>query len=214
MKKFFNQWKLFDDLSLTIKTLWIFIALLIAMNFILMLFWNHQKDVMRLYIPPDLSQGVYVKPGEANKSNVYSFAFQIFSAINTWNQSGEDDYKKNISIYRGYLTDKFYQSLIDDSESRLRNGELMRVRIMGTDPNTPIENKYINYIGNGLWHVELHVEIEETVHGSVVKHVSMCYPIIVQQINTSIQNNPWGFVISGYYDMPYRVKTIEQAEEK
>lgn len=214
MRKIFNTWKKFDELALTIKTLWSVIALLVVINLVLMMLWNNQKDAMRIYIPPDLSQGVYVKPGEANKSNVYSFAFQIFSAINTWNQSGEDDYRKNIAMYRGYLSDSFYQKLMNDYKNRSSNGELMRIRIMGTDPSTPLDDEFIHYVGNGTWHVELHVEIEETVNGTIVKHVTMCYPIIVQQINTSIQNNPWGFVISGYYNKPYRVKTLEQDEAK
>lgn len=210
MRSVFNAWKKFDELTLTIKTLWAVIALLVFINLILMFLWNNQKDSIRMYIPPDLSQGVYVKPGEANKSNVYSFGFQIFSAINTWNKSGEENYRKNISLYRNYLSSSFYQKLMNDFDSRSSNGELMRIRIMGTDPSEPFNSDFVHYVGNGSWHIDLHVEIEETVNGTVVKHVLMCYPLIIQQVNTSIQNNPWGFVISGYYSTPYRVKTLEK----
>lgn len=209
----FNAWKKFSELSIAIKTLWGLIGVLIFLNLILMTLWSRQQESLRIYIPPDLSQGVYVKPGEANKANVYSFAFQIFSAINTWEQNGETEYKKNIGLYKNYMSDQFYQKLMVDYDKRLSHGELMRIRIMGIDPNNPLDNRFIHYVGNGTWHVDLHVNIEETVNGSVVKHITMCYPMVVQQVNTSIQSNPWGFVLSDYYGKPSRVKTVEQEEE-
>ena len=63
-------------------------------------------------------------------------------------------------------------------------------------------------LGNGTWQVQLHVQIVETLDGSVIKNVIMDYPLIVSRVHASIQVNPWGLAITGFNEQPYRIKTI------
>lgn len=203
----FQAWKKFDDMSLTIKTLWALIGVLVMIIAFLIIGWMKAPSKMRFYIPPDLTQGAMIKANDIPKSTIYAFAYQIFTAINTWSTQGSVDYHQNLESYKNYLSPRFYRVLLEDYATRQANGSLGRQRLvtgisgMGYNPND------VNIIGNGTWNVTLHLKIQETVHGSVVKDILMDYSLIISRVNASIQVNPWGLVIGGYNVEPARVKT-------
>jgi len=207
MNILFNAWKKFDELTLTIKTLWFVIGLLVLVNFLLIIGWISAPSRLRVYLPPDLTQGALIKVNEVPKSTVYAFAYQIFTAINTWTNSGADDYKKNINAYKNYLSPKFYQELLEDCATRSTTGALGRQRLVTGVSSMGYDPKDVEILGDGTWLVNMHLKIQETVNGSVVKDVTMDYPIVISRVNASIQVNPWGLAIQGYYKDPKRIKT-------
>lgn len=203
----FKAWKKFDELHLVIKVLWIFIGILVFVNVILCIGWMHAPKKMRIYIPPDLSSGALINPNEIPKASIYAFAFQIFTAVNSWPESGAQDYAKNLNSYRNYLSSSFYYALLRDLKSRQENGELNRHRIMSAATAMPYSEVDVKKLGNGVWLVNLHLQLIETLDGSVIKNVVMDYPLQVASIHTSIQLNPWGLVLTGYHGKSFRVKT-------
>ena len=204
----FNSWKRIDDLSLTVKTLWAVIALLVVLNIMMYCGWKFAPQKMRIYIPPDLSHGAMLTPNHIPRSTVYAFAFQIFTAINSWPDSGTADYKRNISIYRNYLSPSFFQQLMQDDLDRANNGELARKRIMSGVSGHGYLPSDVKVLGNGTWLVTMALQIQETLDGSVIKNVIMKYPLLITRVHTSIQVNPWGLELAGFHQPPYRIKTI------
>lgn len=204
----FKAWKKIDSQGIAIKNLWAVVGILVALNLFLALFLATAPTRLRVYIPPDLSHGALLKPGAPNKSNVYAFAFQIFTAINSWPDNGAKDYMKNINAYRNYLSPSFYTQLKQDNDDRAANGELARTRIMSGVSGMGYKPSDVKSLGNGAWLVNLHMQIIETLDGSVIKNVIMDYPLVINQVHESIQLNPWGFAIAGFNQQPYRIKTI------
>ena len=158
------------------------------------------------FVPPDISSGVWVKPGDVPASTVYSFASQIFTGVNSWTSSGQDDYLKNIKMFKHYISPGFYNVLSSDYKQRASNGSLDRQRIMANTADD-YDPASVKNLGGGTWAVDLKLRIIETVDGQVVKDVIMDYPLKVAQVKTSLAFNQWGLVITGYYADPYRIKT-------
>jgi integrating conjugative element protein (TIGR03746 family) len=203
----FNVWKKFDELNLTIKCLWAVIIILALLDIFLVAGWMNSPSRMRVYLPPDLTQGAMIKPGAIPKSTIYAFGYQIFTAINTWTDEGATDYKKNLNAYKNYLSSRFYRELLEDYATRAANGSLGRQRLVTGVSNHRYSPQDVKILGDGIWLLDLHLKIQETVDGSVVKDVVMDYPLIISRIRTSIQVNPWGLAITGYNKEPRRIKT-------
>lgn len=203
----FNAWKKFDELTLTIKSLWCLIGILVLINFLLLIGWMSAPSRLRVYLPPDLTQGALMKVGTIPKSTIYAFSYQIFTAMNTWTNSGTEDYKKNINAYKNYLSPKYYRELLEDYDTRTSNGELGRQRLVTGVSSMGYDPKDVEILGDGTWLVNMHLKIQETVNGSVVKDVLVDYPLVIARVNASIQVNPWGLVIQGYSKDPTRIKT-------
>ena len=203
----FKVWKKFDELNLTIKSLWAVIIILISLNIFLAAGWMNAPSSMRIYLPPDLTQGAMIKPGAIPKSTIYAFGYQIFTAINTWTNEGSTDYRKNLNAYRNYLSSRFYRELLEDYDTRAANGSLGRQRLVTGVSDHSYSQEDVKILGDGTWLLNLHLKIQETVDGSVVKDVVMDYPLIISRGRASIQVNPWGLAITGYNQEPTRIKT-------
>lgn len=203
----FNAWRQEDNNRALVRTLWIFIGLLLVINLSLWVGWKSVPTKQRFYIPPDISQGATVKAGEVPSVTVYSFAYTMFAFLNTWSHDGEKDYFKNIQSYKNYLSEQFYRSLLTDATSRRSSGGLNRMRIMSLMPGEGYSPEKVKNLGGGSWVVYLKVHIVETISGSVVKDIDMQYPLIIRAVNSPISINPWGFSLAGYSTEPTRIKT-------
>ena len=103
---------------------------------------------------------------------------------------------------------KFSPKLYGEALSPRLNGELTRKRIMSGVSGMGYKPSDVKVLGNGTWLVNMHLQIIETLEGSVIKNVIMDYPLVVSQIHASMQVNPWGLQIAGFNKHPYRIKTI------
>lgn len=203
----FNYWKKEDQFIAANKSLWVMIVALLIVNLFLAVAFMRQPSQMTVYIPPDIDKGGVLSVNDVPKSTVFSFAFQIFSGVNSWSHSGLTDYSRNIDRYRHYFSPEFIKYLRQDQKNKSKNGALTRQRMMAINSDHPYTMSSVEKLGDGSWRVHLKVNIIETVNNSVIKDVEMDYPLMVTQQKTSIQDNPWGLVISRFFDSPYRIKT-------
>ena len=203
----FRQWGHKEQQSAVIQTLWKFIAVLVLLNLVMFLGWKTAPDKLRVYIPPNIERGGWLKPGVIPESTVYAFAYEIFAAVNTWTNGGEHDYRSNISAYKNYFSDKFFQKLMTDSIERSASGALTRNRVMSGVTGMGYEPVSVKSLGNNVWSVDMKLHILETVDASVVKDVIMDYTFIVSAVNESIVINPWGLQITDFGKEAERVKT-------
>lgn len=204
----FKAWNVIDNQKFVIKSLWAMLAMLGCLNLLLGLLLANAPSHMRVFLPPDLTAGASLKAEQIPPATVYAFAFQIFTAINSWPEGGDKDYHKNISAYRNYVSPQFFEFLRGDLNTRAANGELPRQRIMSGVSGMGYQPGDVTKLGNGTWRVNMHLQIIETLEGSVIKSVIMDYPLIVSRVRASIQVNPWGLAISGFKQQPYRIKTM------
>ncbi|MFN7097988.1 MAG: PFL_4703 family integrating conjugative element protein [Gammaproteobacteria bacterium] len=204
----FTLWKKMDADNQLIKALWCVIGIMVCVNTLLMIGWQSAPHRLTVYIPPDITQGATVKPGNIPASDVYAFAFQIFTAINTWSLVGEKDYPEAIHDYRYYLTTHFYNALQADYHERSQDGSLSRTRMMSGFSGMGYQDVSVKILGKNTWEVDLTMHVVEEVGNSVVKDVLITYPMRVVRVDTSIALNPWGLALDGFVSDPVRVKTF------
>tara|TARA_R110002167_G_scaffold93474_7_gene250486 strand:- start:1962 stop:2582 length:621 start_codon:yes stop_codon:yes gene_type:complete len=205
----FKAFKRIDGLKAVVVSQWVFIVVLALVIGMTCFGWSQAVKTERVYMPPNPTAGGYIQKNSPFIGNVYNFAFNIFTAINTWNTSGEKDYINNILSLKNYLGHNFESQLVADYHEKEVNGALMRKRTMTGVPGKGFTPQKVESLGNGSWVVYIDIHLEESVDGSTIKNVYMRYPLLVQQSQQSILDNPFGLVIAGYYKQPIRTKTIK-----
>ncbi|MCE3237404.1 MAG: integrating conjugative element protein family [Gammaproteobacteria bacterium] len=204
----FPEWEQKAQQQTIIKMLWRMIGILVLLNGLFFIGWKTAPTHLRIFIPPNIEQGGFLKVDSVPPSTVYAFAYQIFTALNTWTNGGEQDYKANIYSYKNYFSDKFFHELLMDYTERSSTSALNRNRIMSGVTDSGYDPDSVKSLGNGTWLVNLKFHIVETVDATVVKDVLMDYGLRIARIKESIQLNPWGLQIVGLDKAPERVKTV------
>lgn len=204
----FNTWRELDAQKLIIRSQWVLLGGLFLLLTLVLLGWNNAQKTQRVYFPPSLQSGGFTHINKVPKSTVYAFAFQIFSAVNSWPDGGIKDYDNNIHAYHNYFSESMLSDFQSDFKLRQREGALSRKRMVSAVVGMGYNPSKIIYEGNGVWKINLKLNVVETVGGTVVKHVIMDYPLRIERVDTSIQVNPWGLVLAGYTQAPYRIKTL------
>ncbi len=160
-----------------------------------MIFASKQNDIS-LHYPPDLRSGAVMKAGEIPPTEVFLFAQYILQQLNNWDKNGADDYPRNVSRLRYYMTPRYRQQLTDNI-AKLPHGELRdRVRVFVPVAGDAYEDSDVELLGDA-WLVWLDVHISETVLGQPVKDVSLRYPIRVVRYDTNREMNPWQLALDG-----------------
>ena len=203
----FNHWKQEDQQNQVIRILRAVILLLVLLNGGLFVGWQTAPQRMRVFLPPQLGQGVWTKPNAIPRTTVYAFAYEIFTAITTWGAGKQQDYHSHLRAYRHYLSPTFLHTLQADYQQRAARGALERERLVTGISGMGYSADKVVPLGNGLWHVTLRLHIVETLAGGVVKDVIIHYPLTVAKVNAAVTVNPWGLVLQGFYQAPQRIKT-------
>jgi integrating conjugative element protein (TIGR03746 family) len=163
---------------------------------------SHQKDIT-VHIPPDLSKGALIKPGEYMAPNAYVFAMHMWRTLNDWPASGKSDYKAAIEVNQCYLTPKFAAWLSDSFAQKMREGELDRKRTVHS-VNTYDEGMVKN-LGANVYLVGLTLHLIEQLGKETIKDTTIFYPLRV--VPDTRACNKMGMALDGFYDEPKRVDT-------
>lgn len=200
----FNLWKKMDNDRQLIQALWRVIMALGGMIVLLSIGWMSAPSRLTVYIPPDVSNGQTVKPNVIPNEVIYAFAFEIFTALNTWSQDGEDDYPAAIKNYRYYLTPHFQSILLADEKTRQADGSLSRIRLMTGYSGMGYTAGTVKMIAKNVWEVDMTLKLVETVGGETVKDIVVDYPLRVVRVNEATTLNPWGLALDGFTREPVR----------
>lgn len=185
-----------DNASLLIRVQWFVIAALLLVTVFALDGLRRAPTALDLHIPPHLTQGALVHPGDVPDPNVYTFTLAIWQQINRWAQNGDKDYGQQIFAMAPYLTPACREQLADDLNLKANRGELnMRTRAMGEIPGQSFSAERVRRVAPGIWHVTLDTEIEETLHGQPVKHAYVRYPLRVLRYQFDPQKNPYGLAL-------------------
>ncbi len=179
-----------------IKTLKVAIGLLTLVVFAQWFRIGHLQDVRRVYVPPNLTQGVVTKFDEVPPPVVYTFAYYIFQQLNRWKTDGEEDYPKQIYRLQGFLTPSCISTLEDDMNTKRRKGELrQRIRMVQEISGKGFNRQRIQQTSDGRWNVWLDLNVKETIGHHEVKNVDLRYHLTVVTFDVDKEVNPWGLAL-------------------
>lgn len=165
----------------------------------------HKQNRFTIQVPPDLTKGALIKPGELQIPNSYAFAHYIWQQINEWPVSGKADYPKKIKDYACYLSPSFLKWLEANHTEKLSRGELERTRTM---TSTHVYDKaFVQPMGNNTFNINLSMRVTERIleqkTDTPLKDIELVYPLRVVSDNRSC--NEMGMALDGFFEQPRRV---------
>lgn len=180
-----------------IKTLRI---LCVILTFAVLALWlrnGRLQETQRLYIPPDLTQGLETDFKTVPSSTVYTFAYYIFQQLHRWKINGEVDYPKQIFTLQGFLTPGCQASLKADMNTKQQLGELrLRVRSVQEILGQSFTRQRVHQEGSTSWLTWLDLNVIESINGHSVKNVLLRYPLKVVRFDVDKEVNPWGLALA------------------
>lgn len=163
-----------------------------------------RQNQFTINVPPDLSQGALVKPGEFQKSNAYVFALHVWRELNDWKISGKKDYPARIKVYECYVTPNFHRWLLNNVDQKEKEGELDRAR--RTTLVSPFHESLVANLGANTFSVTIDINLIEDIKGREVKNIAIRYPLrVVPDTRTC---NRFGMSLDGFAAEPSRI-TLE-----
>ena len=180
-----------------IRTLRIAVVCLIIT--VVALWWRNGalQETRRLYIPPDLTQGMVTHFDEVPAPLVYTFAYYIFQQLNRWPSDGEKDYPKQIYALQGFLTPGCRSALEADMNTKQGLGELrQRVRSLQEVLGQSYTRQRVEIETGSAWLTWLDVNVIESIGGHPVKDVFLRYPLRVVRFDVDKEINPWGLALA------------------
>jgi len=153
-------------------------------------------------VPPDLSQGARMKPGEILRPSAYTFALFAWREVNTWQVNGQKDYLNKIKALQCYFSPEFNRWLRSNYKSKLADNELNRTREVSFD--LEYDQSQSIPIGANTFEVTLVMGITERVSGNIVKESTISYPLKV--VPTNQPCNRMGMEITGFTQQPIKIK--------
>ena len=190
-----------------IWTLRIVLLVLMGLLFLQSLVIYSRQNEITVHVPPDLSKGATLKPGELHAANSYAFANYVWRNLNDWGVSGKDDYKRLIDEYRCMVTPEFERWLRLNEAQKRRQGELDRTRVFSAI--NPYRPEFVSELGSNVFSVALVLNIQERVKSVVIKDVGMSYSLRV--VPDTRKCNQMGMALDGFMIDPTRAE--QEAEE-
>lgn len=180
-----------------IRTLRIVVLCLLVA--VIALWWRNGslQETRRLYIPPDLTQGMVTNFDNVPAPLVYTFAYYIWQQLNRWSRDGEKDYPKQIYKLQGFLTPGCRVALEADMNTKQGLGELrQRVRSLQEILGQSYTRERVAIETSSSWKVWLDVNVIESIGGHPVKDVLLRYPLAVVRFDVDKEINPWGLALA------------------
>lgn len=156
---------------------------------------DQRQNKFTVQIPPDLSRGALVKPGEYIGATSYTFASHIWRELNTWPVNGRNDFKAKIEVNKCYLTPNFYQQMVKLYKKKFDDGELDRTRMMVS--RIPFKDSMVRDLGAATYGIDLYMNLNEELDNYELKDINLHYPIRVVPDNREC--NLFGQSLDGFY---------------
>lgn len=203
----FNAWKKEDRDWALIRALKGGVGILFVLCIVLAAGWMSAPSHLRIFIPPDISNGATVKVNEVPNPLIYSFAYELWQEINYWPEDSGQNYAKNIKAYAAYLTPGFQESLLQELAELKATGQLQRQRFMQGISGAAYAPENVKKLGPDTWEVDLNIRLMEFKNNQPVKDVEILYPLKVTRREISHNDNPYGLALAGLIAPPVRGKT-------
>lgn len=203
----FNAWKKQDRDYALIRAQAIFIGILVLLCALFCLGWMTSPARLRIYIPPDISNGATLKVNTIPNPLIYSFAYEVWQELNYWPEDGSKDYTKNLRTFSAYITQEFQSQLNQEYSELLGAGQIQRQRFIQGLAGSAYDSHSVRKLSNDSWQVDLKVRLMEYKNNQLVKDTEIIYPLRIIRHDVSNSLNPYGLAIAGFITAPQRLKT-------
>jgi hypothetical protein len=123
-------------------------------------------------------------------------------------KDGNKDAFSNLTAYQNYFGSDFRQQMRDQYNDLFKKGDLNRIRRLTLAPGTlsEFDNRVITKVRGKSWVVLLDVIVEDFYLGEPLQKLQVRYPLVVERVNTTADQNPIGMMIVGLNGSPKVIK--------
>lgn len=194
-----------------ILTLRLALAAMTAVMLALCYGWYRAPQDLTIHNPPDLRHGSTRPWWDVPPGDVYAFTFYIFQQLNRWPANGDEDYPRNISRLRTYLTPACQAKLNRDYQARRDRGELRgRVRGVYEIPGRGFSPERVQVLSRDNWTVTLDLSVDEYYQAEPVKRALVRYPVSVVRFDIDPEKNPWGLALDCFAATPRKLEAASR----
>lgn len=203
----FSAWKKEDRDAAVIKVQKQTICILLGFCLLLSIGWMSAPSRLRIYIPPDISNGATVKANEIPNALIYSFTYELWQELNYWPEDGTKNYPKNLHVYAAYVLPAFQTELHQEYNELMGTGQVQRQRYVQGISGAAFDSSSVKKLNANAWQVNLRVRLMEYKNNELVKDIEVLYSLKVVRHDVSNSNNPYGLALAGFISSPVRLKT-------
>ncbi|EHL30513.1 DUF2895 family protein [Legionella drancourtii] len=196
----FNYWKKIDALNQVNRLLLGVIVLLCFMVTGLIGALSMAPRKMEFWLAPSLTaNGGLMKAYEIPDEYVHGFVTSLVPSINTWSQSGKEEFSANLHGFHYYFTPR-HQELIQKTFLAYQNAQLFQ-RAQVASLYRFMEAGDVRRLSKDSWEVHLVLRITQRLNDKspmVIADKVVDYHLRVVKVTLSKLQNPFQLALDGY----------------
>lgn len=196
----FDYWKKVDALHHMNRLLLAFVLLLVIFIMALLTALIRAPKKVEFWLAPNMSaNGGLVKANDIPDEYVHGFVTSLVPSLNTWSQSGKDEFAANIRGFHYYFTPR-HQALMQEACLAWQDAGLFN-RSQVTSLYRFMETSDVKRLGSDTWEVHLVLRITQRLNDKnpmVIADKVVDYHLRVVKVNISKVLNPFQLALDGY----------------
>jgi hypothetical protein len=212
----FDYWKKIDALNQVNRVLLSFVGVLFILVVSLVLALSSVPKKMEFWLAPSMvANGGLIKANEIPNEYVHGFVTSLVPSLNTWSQSGKEEFAANLQGFHYYFTPR-HQELIQNTFSAYQNAQLFN-RSQVASLYRFMEPGDVKRLGNDSWEVHLVLRITQRLNDQsaiVIADKVVDYHLRIVKVTLSKLHNPFQLALDGYTQPEHLVKDLLSQEVK
>jgi hypothetical protein len=212
----FDYWKKIDSLCQVNRLLFAFIVLLVLLMAGLIGALSTTPKRMEFWLAPSMAaNGGLIKSGEVPDEYVHGFVTSLVPSLNTWSQSGKEEFVSNLKSFHYYFTPR-HQELVEQTFNAYQQAQLFN-RSQVASLYRFLEPKDVTRLSKDAWEVHLVLRITQRLNDKspmVIADKVVDYHLRVVKVSLSRLLNPFQLALDGYTRPERLVKDLLSQEEK
>jgi hypothetical protein len=206
----FNYWNKIDALNQVNRSLLAFIILLVLIIAGLIGAVYTTPKQMEFWLAPSMVvDGGLVKAGDIPNEYVHGFVTSLVPALNTWSQTGKEEFATNLKGFHYYFTLRQQELMEQTSNAYQKAGLFNRAQIASL--YRFLEPGDVKRLGRDTWEVHLVLRITQRLNDQslmVIADKVVDYHLRVVKVSVSKLLNPFQLALDGYTKPERLVKDL------
>jgi hypothetical protein len=196
----FNYWKKVDALNHINRLLLAFIVLLVLLIAGLLSALSSAPKRIEFWLAPGMAaNGGLIKSSDIPDEYVHGFVTSLVPSLNTWSQSGKEEFATNVKGFHYYFTPR-HQALVQQTFLGYQNAQLFN-RSQVASLYRFLESGDVKRLSKDSWEVHIVLRITQRLNDKspmVIADKVVDYHLRVVKVNISKILNPFQLALDGY----------------
>lgn len=206
----FNYWKKIDSLHHLNRLLLAFVSTLLLIVAGLIITLARLPNHYEFWLTPSMaSNGGLVKENQVPKEYVQGFVASLVPALNTWSQTGKNEFANNLATFHYYFTPR-HQELMTKTLNAYKDAQLFN-RVQLASLYRFMEEGDVKPLSENSWEVRLILRITQRLKNNspmVIADKIVEYHLRVVKVHLSRLNNPFQLALDGYSQPETLIKDL------